>query len=202
MLKIRDIEAPYTLQRWIGMLSGSVSTLIAAVNAVGIVSAGTPPGRVLFEPAVYFILAIAVLFFVSAAADSRALRGIQVFAYILAAIFTAAGEEPGNLTGFLFAIFAILLYNEYGPAGSRLRSSAVFTVFYLVLSTLLAKRVSFGVTVNVFVFVTGVVTMYGLVVYRQLMIRRKQTETLEQRVQERTQELQAKTDALAQALKQ
>jgi len=202
MLKIRDIEAPYTLQRWIGMLSGSVSTLIAAVNAVGIVSAGTPPGRVLFEPAVYFILAIAVLFFVSAAADSKALRGIQVSAYVLAAVFTAAGEEPGNLTGFLFAIFAILLYNEYGPAGSRLRSSAVFTVFYLVLSTLLAKRVSFGVTVNVFVFVTGVVTMYGLVVYRQLMIRRKQTETLEQRVQERTQELQAKTDALAQALKQ
>lgn len=202
MLKIRDIEAPYTLQRWVGILSGTVSTVIAAVNAVGVVVAGTPPGRVLFEPAVFFILAIAGLFYFSAAADRKVLRGIQVFAYVLAAIFTAAGEEPGNLTGFLFAIFAVLLYNEYGPAGSRLRSSAVFTVFYLVLSTVLAKRVSFGVTVNVFVFVSGVVAMYGLVVYRQLTIRRKHAETLEQRVQERTQELQDKTDALGEALRQ
>ncbi len=202
MLQIRDIEAPYTLQRWVGILSGSVSAIIAAINAVGIVSEGTPPVLVLFEPAVFFILAIAGLFFVSAAADRKVLRGIQVFAYVLAAIFTAAGEEQGNLTGFLFAIFAILLYNEYGPAGTRLRSSAVFAVFYVILSTLLANRVSIAVTINVFVFVSGVVAMYGLVVYRQLTIRRKHAETLEQRVQERTRELQAQTNALEKAVRQ
>ncbi|MFW6289235.1 MAG: hypothetical protein ACOC2Q_05585, partial [Spirochaetota bacterium] len=202
MLKIRDIEAPYTLQRWIGILSGTVAAVIAAINAVVLVSAGTPPVRVLFEPAVFFILAISALFFLSAAADRKVLRGIQIFAYVLAAIFTAAGEEPGNLTGFLFAIFAILLYNEYGPAGTRLRSSAVFAVFYIVLSTLLAQRVDWTLGLSVFVFVSGVVSMYGLVVYRQLTIRRKQTETLELRVRERTRDLQAKTDALAKALKQ
>lgn len=202
MLKIQDLEAPYTLQRWVGILSGTVAAIIAAINAVVLVSAGTPPVRVLFEPAVFFILAISALFFLSAAADRKVLRGIQIFAYVLAAIFTAAGEEPGNLTGFLFAIFAILLYNEYGPAGTRLRSSAVFAVFYIVLSTLLAQRVDWTLGLSVFVFVSGVVSMYGLVVYRQLTIRRKQTETLELRVRERTRDLQAKTDALAKALKQ
>jgi len=44
--------------------------------------------------------------------------------------------------------------------------------------------------------------MYGLVVYRQITIRRRQTETLEKKVRERTHELEARTVALAEALKQ
>jgi two-component sensor histidine kinase len=180
----------------VGILSFAASAIIAVINAIVLVLDGTPVATVVFEPAVLFILAIALMFLVSALKDSGLLRGIQILAYVTAAIFTAAGEEPGNLTGFLFAIFAVLLFNEYGEPGKRFKPSVVFAVGYVLLSTLLAERVGWALAVSVFVFVSGVVTMYGLVVYRQLTIRRNYERDLEARIEERTTELRETANTL------
>lgn len=186
----------YSLQKWVAILSGAVCAVIVVINFVGLVLDGAPLPRIPFHPSVLFIAILAILFFLSGSIDSVVLRGVQVCAYLAAGVFTAVEAPRGDLTSSLFAIFGMLLYNEYGTPGGRTLVSVVGGVIYVVFLMLVGEGSADPLyTLDAIVFVSGVVGMYGLLAYRQSMLRKRYADELEETVRIRTAELR---EAIAQ----
>ena len=197
MLRIGNIEATYTLQRWVGLLSGAVCVIFAVLNTFIEFELGGNLQTAIANPAIYFLLALAAVFIISATADKPFLRGLQVVTYFVAGVFAFTDAERGNMTGFLFTIFSLLLYNEYGKPTARFLITLVLAALSVVASILLAQ--DFGGTyqaIAISLLFAAVVVMYGLVGYRQLTIRRRAQSLLEARVEERTLALQEALAAL------
>ncbi|MFW5776504.1 MAG: sensor histidine kinase [Spirochaetota bacterium] len=185
-----DSFSNYSLQRWVALLSGSACAVIVVINSVGLATDGAPLELIPTHPTVLFIAILALMFFLSGANDSRVLRGVQIAAYLLGGVFTAIEAPRGDLTSSLFAIFGMLLYNEYGKPGGRTVASVVGGIVYVVFLMLVGEGPADPLyTADAIVFVSAVVALYGVLAYRQTMIRRKQADELEIRVQQRTAEL-------------
>ncbi len=185
-----DSFSNYSLQRWVALLSGSACAVIVGINSFGLATDGAPLERIPTHPTVLFIAILAMMFFFSGAKDSRVLRGVQIVAYLLGGVFTAIEAPRGDLTSSLFAIFGMLLYNEYGKPGGRTVVSVVGGIVYVIFLMLVGEGSADPLyTADAIVFVSAVVALYGLLAYRQTMIRRKHADELEIKVEQRTAEL-------------
>lgn len=185
-----DAFSNYSLQRRVALLSGAACLIVFAINSIGLAVDGAPLQRIPTHPSVLFIAALAAIFLATGAKDSGVLRGFQVGAYLLAGVFTAFDAPRGDLTSSLFAIFGMLLYNEYGKPGGRTVASVVGGIAYVVFLMLVGEGSGDPLyTLAAIVFVSSVVAMYGLLAYRQTMIRKRHADYLESRVEQRTAEL-------------
>lgn len=185
-----DTFSNHSLQRWVALLSGAACAVIVLINSIGLAVDGAPLERIPTHPSVLFIAILAALFGLSGAKDSHVLRGIQIATYLLAGVFTAIEAPRGDLTSSLFAIFGMLLYNEYGKPGGRAVVSIAGGILYVVFLMLVGEGPADPLyTIDAIVFVSAVVALYGLLAYRQTMIRKKHADELEDRVAQRTAEL-------------
>lgn len=185
-----DSFSNYSLQRRVALLSGAACVVILAINSIGLATDGAPVERILTHPSVLFIALLAGAFLSTGAKDSRVLRGLQIGAYLFGGVFTAIEAPRGDLTSSLFAIFGMLLYNEYGKPGARTLVSVVGGIVYVVFLMLVGEGSGDPLyTLAAVVFVSAVVALYGLLAYRQTMMRKKYADELEGEVEQRTAEL-------------
>ncbi len=185
-----DSFSNYSLQRWVAVLSGAACAVIVVINSVGLATDGAPLELIPTHPSVLFIAVLSAMFFVSGVKDSTVLRGLQIGAYLLGGVFTAIEAPRGDLTSSLFAIFGMLLYNEYGKPGGRTIVSVIGGIVYVVFLMLVGENSADPLyTLIAVVFVSAVVALYGLLAYRQTMIRKRHADDLESKVEQRTSEL-------------
>lgn len=197
-----DLSAK-SLQRAVGLLSAAACVFFATLNAFTLVARGTRLAFILFQPAVFVILALAAVFYLSGLFHHWTMRTLQVVAYLIGGLLTSVGAAVGDLTAELFVIYALYLFNEYGEPGHRIWPSVGIAIAYLVASILLGERPStVASVVNHVAFATAVAGLYALVVFRQIEIRRRYSDDLEAQVLERTNELEQQTHELQSTLKQ
>ena len=184
-------------------MSAGACIVFASLNAVTLTIGGSNPFLVILEPAVLLILFMALAFYLSGVVNHWTMQALQVLVYLTGGVLTSSGAIVGDLTSLLFAIYGLYLFNEYGDPGKRLVPSALITATYLALTILLAEPSdTTSSIINHLAFSAAVVGLYGLVVYRQIEIRRRYSRHLETQVRERTHELQERTDELERTLAQ
>jgi len=167
--------------------------VVAALNFGSIVGATDLSAfDAIRTPGVSAILLLSGFFFLTAWKDSAMLRGVQICTFLLGGVATAIGSVPGNITSALFAIYGIVLVNEYANAKSRLIPSLGIGVAYMAIFVITAQldtRQPVFYLLSATVFTGQIVLLFALVTYRQAMIRRRYSEQLESMVEERTGEL-------------
>jgi two-component sensor histidine kinase len=177
--------------------------VFAVLNAVILLTRGTPVYLIFFEPAVFLIIMMAAVFYISGVFAHRVMRSLQVIVYLAGGLATSADAAVGDLTSELFAIYGLYLFNEYGTPGRRVVPSIIIAAAYIVASVVLGETPTTTISViNHIAFAGAVVGLYSLVVYRQIEIRRRYAEQLELQVLARTEELTQRTDQLERTLQQ
>ena len=166
-----DLSAD-ALQRSVGLLSAAACVVFATLNAAILLARGTSIYLILFQPAVFVILAMAVAFYLTGVIRHWTMQALQVVAYLGGGLATSVGATVGDLTSTLFAIYGLYLFNEYGDPGRRLVPSILITIFYLGVSVVLGETPTTTYSViNHFAFAGAVVGLYGLVRILSLDLR-------------------------------
>ena len=187
----------FSLQRWVGWLTAAGSFVIGLINAgiylrilrFSLVAA-------VARPEVWVLILLAVLMYLTSVADSRALRVCQLLFFGVGALPTALDAEPGNVTSALFVVFILVLANEYlRPRSRNVLFYALPAAYFVLLAVSIPREVAVAFAANMVVFTMLVVAIFGLVLHRQSLIRKRHEDHLEEMVAERTVSL---NEALAQ----
>lgn len=198
-----------SLQRWVAIISGSGALLVALVNFIGtLITSGSGPAGAALRVIVLPVLVLATLFYLSGAFDSQILRFVQIFAFVIAGVLLALVASGEYMPSAVFIIFSVVLYYEYRTRrvgrgwffglGVAYTVAIVFSIVRSVQSatagTSFAPIVVALAFTNIAIFTGSVIFLFALVLYRQHLIRKRHADELEDRVRERTAELQVALD--------
>ena len=187
----------FPLQKAVGLLSAGFSLLIAVLNLVMLAQNNTFLES-LWAAATLGILGLAAFFALTAFWDNAFFRMVQVATYYLAGTWTFIGSLTGDATGFMFTIFALLLYLEYAKHTRYRTLGALFMALLSVALKLLLSEVPpslvwFAGALTT-AFFLGIVVLYEVVSYRQVKIREMHAERLQDLVDQRTADLREQSE--------
>jgi two-component sensor histidine kinase len=151
------------------------------------------------------VLILGGFFFATGLADSHRLRMLQAVAFGAGGLISAALATTDYMPSAVFIIFALMLLGEYGTRRANRIVVIVFCTVYIVailydLVTTASRATEDPTTsppvvvlysINTITFTGIVIFLYGFVIYRQRAVLRHYSEQLEERVAERTQELES-----------
>lgn len=194
-----------SLQRWVAIITGTGAMLVGVVNFAGYILAyNLPVLEALFGVFALPIMILAGLFYLSGAYDSNVLRILQIAVFAIAGVFLALFASGEYMSSAVFIIFSFVLFYEYRSRTIArwwfiaLGTAYGLAIFYSILRSVesatqnrsLASVVVGLAFTNIAIFTGSVVFLFALVLYRQHLIRKRHAEELEDRVRERTIELQ------------
>jgi two-component sensor histidine kinase len=199
----------FSLQRWVAFVTGTGAMLVAVGNLFGYsLLYNLPLVQVLGEAYVLPILILAALFYATGTADSSLLRNSQIAGFAFGGLYLGVVASGEYMPSAVFVIFTFVLYYEYRTenlSSSWLVGLGGAYVVAIVVSIIRSARavaddMSVSASVvglafsNIAVFTGSVVALFALVQYRQHRIRKRYSDELEERVAERTLELQRTVD--------
>ena len=126
----------HSLQRWVALVTGTAALIITTINIGGTVLLyhvlPIQTDRNTLLP-----IGLAVLLFLSGAADSEIARALQVIAFALVGlVLTIVVAAEQSMTSAVFVIFALVLCYEYRTDGlPSVWSSGVIGLAYAVALT-------------------------------------------------------------------
>jgi two-component sensor histidine kinase len=159
----------------------------------------------LLQSHVSFVLAIGVIFGVTSLPRAW-LRKLQILFFLVIAFGAASDASPGNLTSVFFLFLAFVLYWAYGLSTRHLPwKAAAVVVPYIGLLTWSYSSHPVQPALATFTSLTLVVTV--VFIFLRLWQaahawERRQSRELEQRVRERTSELQAALEERSELIKE
>jgi two-component sensor histidine kinase len=193
-----DIEAKFTLQKWVGWVSATVTFSFAILSFVAWAQGGD-----LFVPMVV-MLVFTVLFGLTAVRESKTAQMLQTVTYLLSGYLIFADSAAPSPGGYLFVVFAVFLYNEYADSPRRVPVMVVIGVATISIDIglrLPTLRFLSLQAIQTTIFVAAVLFLFNFLSYRQVAIRRLHVTELESRIADRTKELEIQSTELAAAVR-
>lgn len=189
-------HAPDRLRKLVGILAGSSALSIVSLNLITLLRLG----RVTLEDiatdfGIIILFCSGLLALLTAAWRSRISLHMQVSLCFLTAVFSAITAKGGDLTSALPLILGLILALEYNFGRPSLIAWAViaFLAYPLALgwgysrfSPAYLSQVAAGVLGLIFFL-----TLFGGIILRHRALHREEAELLEERVKERTRELES-----------
>jgi two-component sensor histidine kinase len=153
---------------------------------------------------VWGVVLIGVALFFSGYWKSRIACWVHITGLLIAAVLGGFTATPGDVTGALYLIFAMMLLAEYRMA--RWASVSVGSIGILLYTIALAigyahsaQGIGFRLGQAVLILVVLLV-LYGGVLFRHSYLQHRQAEILETRVKERTKDLEEALSERSRAL--
>lgn len=188
------ITSRFALQRLVAYITCIGALAIAGVNYAALRHLyRLSPVHALLNPTVLWIVGFAVIFLFTAFSDTGYARACQVFIFSAGGIVAALQPMTVNLTSAVFVVFAMVLLNEYTTQRRAAIVAAIVGVTYLISLAIGVDTRTASVVLtmlNMMILVSAVITLFGLISYRQHQIRKDHESMLEQLVAERTHELE------------
>ena len=193
---VRFPHASDEQRKLVGILAGSAAFIIALINLITLLRLGrATPKDLASDLGIIMLLASGSLAFLSAVWRSRIALHIQVFLCFITALFSAITAKGGDLTSALPLILGLILALEYNFGRPSLFAWAViaFLAYPLALgwgyshfSPAYLSQAAGGMLGLIFFL-----TLFGGIILRHRALHREEAELLEERVKERTRELES-----------
>lgn len=190
------LRDPEGLRKLVGFATGSVAMAVACLNTLTLLHLGlTDPWEIAVNHVVLMVVASGVFAFATAGWKSRIAEWVQVLFFFTTALISASEARPGDLTGALILIFGLILALEYNFGRKALLGCSLFAL----LAYPLALALGYSRASKAYLSQTGVamlglflfIVLYGMVALRHRARLQDEAEHLEEKVKERTAELEA-----------
>ncbi|HUX42476.1 MAG TPA: sensor histidine kinase [Rectinemataceae bacterium] len=190
------LRDPEGLRKLVGYASGSVAIAVAFLNILTLLHIGlTDPWEIAVNHVVLMILAFGAFAFATAGWKSRIAEWSQVLFFFAIALLSASEARPGDLTGALILIFGLILALEYNFGRKALLGCSLFALLAYPLALALgysrSSKAYLSQTAAALLGLFLFIVLYGMVALRHRARLQDEAEHLEEKVRERTTELEA-----------
>jgi len=184
-----------SLRKLVGFSTAGVSLAVFSLNFLTLLNIGKSSGpEILARGDLLVIMAFGILAMITAIWKSRFSEWLQILILFATAFISVLGSKPGDLTSAFALVFALVLAVEYEFGRTSLLVCAAIALLgypILLAITYSAYSQSFlSQTATAMVAILFFITLYGGVLLRHRARHREEAERLEEKVKERTVELE------------